>query len=82
VASEVRSLAQHTQARTKEIKTILDSLAIELAPVHDALQTSGQLVDVTADGVRKVGAALGKGHRWGIALCAWNVADDQPIPGA
>jgi methyl-accepting chemotaxis protein len=58
VASEVRSLAQHTQTRTKEIKTILDGLATELAPVHDALQTSRQLTDSTADGVQKVGVAL------------------------
>jgi methyl-accepting chemotaxis protein len=58
VAGEVRSLAQHTEARTKEIKTILDGLATELAPAHEALQTSRQLVDSTADGVRSVGDSL------------------------
>jgi methyl-accepting chemotaxis protein len=58
VAGEVRSLAQHTEARTKEIKNILDGLAIELAPAHEALQTSRKLVDSTADGVRSVGDSL------------------------
>jgi methyl-accepting chemotaxis protein len=58
VAGEVRSLAQHTESRTKEIKAILDGLATELAPAHEALQTSRQLVDSTADGVRSVGGSL------------------------
>jgi methyl-accepting chemotaxis protein len=58
VAGEVRSLAQHTEARTKEIKTILDGLATELAPAHEALQTSRELVDSTAEGVRSVGESL------------------------
>jgi methyl-accepting chemotaxis protein len=58
VAGEVRSLAQHTEARTKEIKSILDSLATELAPAHAALQSSRQLVDSTAEGVRSVGDSL------------------------
>jgi len=58
VAGEVRSLAQHTEARTKEIKTILDALATELAPAHNALQTCRQLVDSTADGVRSVSESL------------------------
>jgi methyl-accepting chemotaxis protein len=58
VAGEVRSLAQHTEARTKEIKGILDELATELAPAHQALQTSQQLVDSTAGGVRSVGDSL------------------------
>jgi methyl-accepting chemotaxis protein len=58
VAGEVRSLAQHTEARTKEIKNILDGLATELAPAHEALQTSRKLVDSTAEGVRSVGASL------------------------
>jgi methyl-accepting chemotaxis protein len=58
VAGEVRSLAQHTEARTKEIKNILDGLATELAPAHEALQTSRKLVDSTAEGVRSVGDSL------------------------
>jgi methyl-accepting chemotaxis protein len=58
VAGEVRSLAQHTEARTKEIKTILDALATELAPAQEALQSSRQLVDSTAEGVRSVGESL------------------------
>jgi methyl-accepting chemotaxis protein len=58
VAGEVRSLAQHTESRTKEIKAILDGLATELAPAHEALQTSRQLVDSTANGVRSVGGSL------------------------
>jgi methyl-accepting chemotaxis protein len=58
VAGEVRSLAQHTEARTKEIKTILDQLATELTPAHDALQASQKLVDSTASGVRSVGESL------------------------
>jgi methyl-accepting chemotaxis protein len=58
VAGEVRSLAQHTEARTKEIKSILDALATELEPAHQALQVSRQLVDSTADGVQSVGASL------------------------
>jgi methyl-accepting chemotaxis protein len=58
VAGEVRSLAQHTEARTKEIKTVLDSLATELAPAHEALQASRKLVDSTAQGVRSVGDSL------------------------
>ena len=58
VAGEVRSLAQHTESRTKEIKTILDGLATELAPAHEALQTSRQLVDSTASGVQSVGDSL------------------------
>jgi methyl-accepting chemotaxis protein len=58
VAGEVRSLAQHTEAQTKEIRSILDGLANELTPAHEALQVSRQLVDSTADGVRAVGASL------------------------
>jgi methyl-accepting chemotaxis protein len=58
VAGEVRSLAQHTEAQTKEIKSILDGLATELAPAHAALQTSRRLVDSTAEGVRSVGESL------------------------
>jgi len=58
VAGEVRSLAQHTEARTSEIKTILDELGSELTPARDALQASRQLVDSTADGVRSVGESL------------------------
>jgi methyl-accepting chemotaxis protein len=58
VACEVRSLAQHTEARTKEIKTILDGLATELAPAHAALQASRKLVNSTAEGVRSVGGSL------------------------
>ena len=58
VAGEVRSLAQHTEARTSEIKTILDELAVELAPARESLQKSRALVDDTADGVRSVEVAL------------------------
>ena len=58
VAGEVRSLAQHTEARTKEIKTILDELETELTPARDALQVSRDLVESTADGVRSVGESL------------------------
>jgi methyl-accepting chemotaxis protein len=58
VAGEVRSLAQHTEARTAEIKTILDELAVELAPAREALQRSRQLVESTAEGVDSVGDAL------------------------
>jgi methyl-accepting chemotaxis protein len=58
VAGEVRSLAQHTEARTSEIKTILDELAIELTPTMSALQLSRDLVESTADGVQSVGEAL------------------------
>jgi methyl-accepting chemotaxis protein len=58
VAGEVRSLAQHTEARTKEIKTILDELETELTPARDALQVSRDLVEGTADGVRSVGESL------------------------
>jgi methyl-accepting chemotaxis protein len=58
VAGEVRSLAQHTEAQTKEIRSILDGLAKELTPAHEALQVSRKLVDGTADGVRAVGTSL------------------------
>jgi methyl-accepting chemotaxis protein len=58
VAGEVRSLAQHTEARTSEIKTILDELAVELAPAREALQQSRALVEGTAEGVESVGEAL------------------------
>jgi methyl-accepting chemotaxis protein len=58
VAGEVRSLAQHTEARTKEIKSILDELETELTPARDALQVSRDLVESTADGVRSVGESL------------------------
>src|SRR5580704_10228259 len=58
VAGEVRSLAQHTEARTAEIKTILDELALELAPAREALQKSRELVESTATGVRLSEEAL------------------------
>jgi methyl-accepting chemotaxis protein len=58
VAGEVRSLAQHTEARTAEIKTILDELAVELTPARDSLQKSRALVEDTAEGVRAVEGAL------------------------
>jgi methyl-accepting chemotaxis protein len=58
VAGEVRSLAQHTEARTAEIKTILDELALELAPAREALQKSRELVEGTAEGVCLVEDAL------------------------
>lgn len=58
VAAEVRSLAQHTEACTVEIKAILDELALELAPAKEALQTSRELVEGTAEGVRLVETAL------------------------
>jgi methyl-accepting chemotaxis protein len=58
VAGEVRSLAQHTETRTKEIKVVLDELATELAPAHEALQLSTDLVESTVDGVRSVRDSL------------------------
>jgi methyl-accepting chemotaxis protein len=58
VAGEVRSLAQHTESRTSEIKVILDELAIELAPTKSALQRSRELVESTTDGVKSVGTSL------------------------
>jgi methyl-accepting chemotaxis protein len=58
VAGEVRSLAQHTEARTTEIKTILDELALELGPAREALQKSRELVEGTSEGVRLVEDAL------------------------
>jgi methyl-accepting chemotaxis protein len=58
VAGEVRSLAQHTEARTNEIKTILDELATELTPARDALQVSNDLVESTAEGVRSMSESL------------------------
>jgi methyl-accepting chemotaxis protein len=58
VAGEVRSLAQHTEARTSEIKTILDELATELTPAKTALQISRDLVESTAQGVQSVGESL------------------------
>jgi methyl-accepting chemotaxis protein len=60
VAGEVRSLAQHTEACTREIKTILDELATELTPARDALQVSRDLVDSTAKGVQSVAQSLGR----------------------
>jgi methyl-accepting chemotaxis protein len=60
VAGEVRSLAQHTEEQTQEIKTILAGLELELAPARDALQVSRDLVESTADGVRSVGESLGR----------------------
>jgi methyl-accepting chemotaxis protein len=58
VAAEVRSLAQHTESRTSEIKLILDELANELAPTKTALQRSRELVESTADDVKLVGVSL------------------------
>jgi methyl-accepting chemotaxis protein len=58
VAGEVRSLAQHTESRTNEIKVILDELASELPPTKSALQRSRELVESTADGVKSVGSSL------------------------
>jgi methyl-accepting chemotaxis protein len=58
VAGEVRSLAQHTEARTAEIKAILDELALELSPAREALQKSRELVEGTAEGVHQVQDAL------------------------
>jgi methyl-accepting chemotaxis protein len=58
VAGEVRSLAQHTEARTSEIKTILDELAVELTPAREALQKSRELVASTGNDVRSVEEAL------------------------
>jgi methyl-accepting chemotaxis protein len=58
VAGEVRSLAQHTEAQTREIKIILDQLETELTPARDALQVSRDLVESTADGVRSVSESL------------------------
>lgn len=58
VAGEVRSLAQHTEARTAEIKTILDELALELTPAREALQKSRELVEGTAEAVVLVEDAL------------------------
>jgi|HubBroStandDraft_6_1064221.scaffolds.fasta_scaffold12705_3 methyl-accepting chemotaxis protein len=58
VAGEVRSLAQHTEARTSEIKSILDELAVELTPARESLQQSRQLVQSTAEGVNSVEDAL------------------------
>jgi methyl-accepting chemotaxis protein len=58
VAGEVRSLAQHTEARTKEIKTILDELATELTPARDALRISRELVESTANGLQSVAYSL------------------------
>lgn len=58
VAGEVRSLAQHTESCTSEIKLILDELANELAPTKTALQRSRELVESTADDVKSVGVSL------------------------
>jgi methyl-accepting chemotaxis protein len=58
VAGEVRSLANTTESRVKEIKGILETLSKELAPAHRALQVSGELVDSTVEGVRSVGRSL------------------------
>ena len=81
VAGEVRLLAQHTEARTKEIKTVLDSLATELAPAHEALQTSRKLVDSTAHGVRSVSVPiLDRGGRARFALAVR--ATPEVIPEA
>jgi methyl-accepting chemotaxis protein len=54
----VRSLAQHTEAQTNEIKSILDELATELTPARDALRVSRNLVENTVGGVRSVGDSL------------------------
>jgi len=58
VAGEVRSLAQHTESSTREIKAILDSLAAELAPANVALQTSYDLMESAAKDVRLVGESF------------------------
>jgi methyl-accepting chemotaxis protein len=58
VAGEVRSLAQHTESRTSEIKLILDELASELAPTKIALQRSRELVESTAEDAKSVGVSL------------------------
>jgi methyl-accepting chemotaxis protein len=58
VAAEVRSLAQHTQTRSKEIQLILDELATEMAPAQHALEASRELIESADAGVRSVSESL------------------------
>jgi methyl-accepting chemotaxis protein len=58
VAGEVRQLAQRTEVRTKEIKTVLAGLEKELAPAQAALEVSRQLVDDAAYDVQCVANSL------------------------
>jgi methyl-accepting chemotaxis protein len=74
VAAEVRSLAQHTEARTQEIKTILDALAAELTPTREALQVSCDLVATTAAGVQSAEESLQR-----IAELAGNADEDMNV---
>ncbi len=49
VAEEVRKLAEHAAAQTREIRTLTDSLAAQLTPARDALLRSVQFVEAAAN---------------------------------
>ncbi len=58
VANEVRALAGHTAEQTREIRTLLDALSVELDPVRSAMAASETLVERAARGAHAVGVAL------------------------
>jgi methyl-accepting chemotaxis protein len=60
VASEVRGLAERTSVQTREIRSLLDNISVELDPVREALVASDALVTRTAHGTGSVGRSLAR----------------------
>jgi methyl-accepting chemotaxis protein len=58
VAAEVRGLAERTSVQTREIRSLLDTISVELDPVREALVASETLVARTASGAQSVGQSL------------------------
>jgi methyl-accepting chemotaxis protein len=58
VAAEVRRLSDHTAQNTREIKTLLESIAADLGPAREAVEKSQGLVDVSASHSRSLGTAM------------------------
>ncbi|HWA38512.1 MAG TPA: methyl-accepting chemotaxis protein [Burkholderiales bacterium] len=60
VAGEVRRLSDHTAQNTSEIKSLLRSVAEDLGPAREAVQTSQGLVETAAGHAHSVGEAMGR----------------------
>ena len=60
VAGEVRRLSDHTAQNTREIKTLLQSIADDLGPAREAVQKSQGLVEATATHAHTLGGAMEK----------------------
>lgn len=58
VAEEVRKLAEHTAAQTREIRSLTDTLAAQLTPARHALARSVDLVGASVEAIDRLSQVL------------------------